>query len=119
MKSLTINNIEIELELVDGLEGYYLCKLADWNEEVGIALAHQDDLMLRDKHWCILNEFRKYYDEFQCFPSKKAIKEIMLYDCQVNSEEFINLFPKGRHQAARISGIALPSGYGNENLYKA
>lgn len=107
MKTLTVNEVNITIELVDGLEGYYLCRLADWSKAVANALAAQDNLKLGNMHWCILSEFRKYYDELQCFPSKKVFNERIIYNCQINYEEFMNLFPKGLHQAARISGIAL------------
>lgn len=112
MKTLIVNEVNIAIELVDGLEGYYLCRLVDWSKEVASALAAQDDLKLGDMHWCILSEFRKHYDELQCFPSKKAFNERIIYNCQISYEEFMNLFPKGLYQAARISGIALPTGYG-------
>ncbi len=113
VKILKVNGVDIEARLVDGLEGYYLCRLSDWSKDVASVLAAQDDLILGSIHLCILNEFRKYYDEFQCFPSKKALNERIIYNCQISYEEFMKLFPKGLHQAARISGIALPTGYGN------
>jgi len=97
---------------VEGLEGLYICNLDDWSKKVGEVLASQDNLILKDNHWCILNEFRNYYNESQCYPSSKALKDKILHNCKTSHEDFLKLFPKADHQAARISGICLPTGYG-------
>lgn len=112
MDKIIINGNEIELRLVEQLEGYYLCKLSDWSKEVGMALASQDNLVLGKVHWCIVKEFRIYYKEFQCYPSITALNDRVFYNCQITHEEFLEFFPKDHHQAARISGIGLPTGYG-------
>ena len=112
METLNINGNNIEVRKVESLEGFYICNLSDWNKEIGEVLASQDDLILNKNHWYILNEFRNYYNEFQCYPSKKALKDKILHNCKISYEEFLKLFPKADHQAARISGICLPTGYG-------
>jgi len=106
VKILKINNKSIEIRLVSGLNGYYIYKLADWNKEVAVALAKQDDLILDEIHWCVINEYRKY---------DKVLKDKIVANCQITFEIFMKLFPKGRHQAARISGVSLPTGFGNEH----
>jgi len=111
-KTIIANEVSIEIERVRGLEGYYLCRLIDWSKEVARVLAAQDDLNLGEMHWCIINEYRKYYDEVQCFPSNRVLNKRIVCKCQITIEDFMTLFPKGRHQVGRISGIALPTGYG-------
>jgi len=112
MKSITVKEAEIKIRRVDGLEGYYLCRQSDWSKEVASQLAAQDNLKLNEIHWCVLKEFRQYYNEFQCFPSEKVLKDKILYNCKISYVDFSRLFPKEHHQAARISGICLPTGYG-------
>ena len=112
METLNINGNKIKVRKVENLEGFYISNLSDWNKEVGNILASQDNLKLNENHWRILNEFRNYYNEFQCYPSDKALKDNILYNCKISYEDFLKLFPKAEHQAARISGICLPTGYG-------
>lgn len=103
---------------VDGLEGEYLQRLSDWDRDVAVALAAQDKLNLEDLHWRIIDNIRDYYREYQAFPSNKVFREYILHPLEISFETFQALFPKGLHQACRISGIALPTGYGNISLWE-
>ena len=113
-KSLQTNSSSVEVRLVNGLDGYYMCKPMDWSKEISAALAKQDNLILEEIHWCVIYEYRKYDKEYQCIPNNKELKCRIVTNCQITYEKFMELFPKGRHQAARISGVSLPTGYGYE-----
>ena len=40
----------------------YLVEPHDWNEEVAKVLAEQENIVLTDDHWEVLNFMREYYD---------------------------------------------------------
>ena len=111
---LTIGGKEIEVWMVDANDGYYLGDLKDWNNEVAIELAKQDDLILSNEHWCLIREFRKYDQTYQCFPSMGVVNKSIAGACGLTYEKILLLFPKGSRQIGRIAGVSPPTCYGNE-----
>lgn len=51
-------------EVLTDPEGYIL-NMDEWSEEFARALAEQENLVLTDEHWDVLNFIREYYDEHQ------------------------------------------------------
>ena len=113
---LMINGNEIEVCLIDGLDGYYLAKLKDWNKEVASELAKQDNIILGEDHWSVICKFRDYDNTYQCIPNNGVFKKVITSACGLTYQRIMLLFPKGNRQIGRIAGISPPTGYGNEIL---
>jgi len=49
----------------------YLVEPGDWNEEVAVALAIGENLVLNEDHWDAIRFMRDYYDEHQIAPDRR------------------------------------------------
>ncbi len=85
-----------------------LKNLADWDKEIAMELAKQEDLEeLTDRHWIVIDFMRNVYQEKGDAPSiRKLTKE-----SGVETKELYKLFPKGpAKKAAKIAGLPKPKG---------
>ncbi len=106
---INVNGKEIETDA----EGF-LANLEDWSEDVAVVLSQQDELVLGDKHWQVINWIRDYYAENSTAPNLRAMTKLIGNDL---GEEFsdkkylFDLFPYGpAKQAARYAGMPKPTG---------
>ena len=85
-----------------------LVNLEDWNEEIALELARQEDIPeLTEGHWKVINYMRKIYKETGESPSIRKITK----ESGVDTKQMYHLFPKGpAKKAARISGLPKPKG---------
>jgi len=79
-----------------------------WNEEVAKLFARNDGIEeLTDKHWAVINEIRKNFEEKGNAPMVRTI-------CQntgLKLREIYELFPLGPARGAcRIAGLPKPDG---------
>lgn len=104
MQNLVVKGVE--LSLTDSGE---LKNIANWNPDVARALAAQDELILHDAHFEILNIMRDYYDQFNIAPIRKLLKKDiaeMLNELKANDDYLMSLFPRGvMHQGLHIAGL--------------
>lgn len=91
----------------------YLINLADWNAEMAQVLAQQDNLILTDDHWQVINFLRNFYLQYNTMPTMRVlVKELAK---QLNAEKsngiyLNNLFPKGlMRQASKVAGLPKPT----------
>jgi tRNA 2-thiouridine synthesizing protein E len=92
----------------------FLVNLGDWTEEIAYSMASDDDIVLTEEHWDVLNFLRNYYDEYQVAPAvrvlTKQIKKTMGKD-KGNSKYLYSLFPYGPgKQGCRFAGLPKPTG---------
>ena len=92
----------------------YLANLTEWVPGVADVMSKEDDLVLTDEHWDIINFLREYYEEYQIAPAvrvlTKAVGKRMGKD-KGNSKYLYNLFPYGPgKQACRYAGLPKPTG---------
>ncbi|WP_062267555.1 TusE/DsrC/DsvC family sulfur relay protein [Endozoicomonas arenosclerae] len=91
----------------------YLVNLSDWSPEVAHQLAAEDDLVLRDDHWEVLNLLREYYQKFEHAPSQRPFVKYVanqLGKDKGNSIYLMKLFPGSPAKlAARIAGLPRPT----------
>lgn len=82
----------------------YLTQLDQWNKEIGIEIAKEENIEMSDKHWEVI-----------AFLQQQCRKEVPLSVRKigksgvVNIKEFYQLFPDGPlKKSSRIAGIPKP-----------
>ncbi len=92
----------------------YLVNLAEWNKDIGEALAKTDDCELTDAHWEVINFLREYYEEYQIAPAVRVLTKAIgkrLGKDKGNSKYLYELFPYGpAKQACKYAGLPKPTG---------
>ncbi|MEK6194167.1 MAG: TusE/DsrC/DsvC family sulfur relay protein [Deltaproteobacteria bacterium] len=104
-----LNGAQIEHD-----EEGYLTDLSQWNEELAVILAKDENIEMNDEHWEVVNFLRNYYDEYQIAPAirvlVKALKKTMGKD-KGSNKYLYTLFPYGpAKQACKIAGLPKPTG---------
>lgn len=105
---IIINHIEIETD-TDG----YLLDLNQWNKDVAIEIAKQDNLELTEAHWEIIYFVRDFYQEYQTSPAIRMLVKALgqkLGADKGNSRYLQRLFPEGpAKQATKLAGLPKPA----------
>ena len=91
----------------------YLFDPGDWNKEIAIQLAKEEEIELNDTYWLILNFMRKYYIEHNIAPDvRHLISHLATVEkCEKPEAKKIifKLFPYGYvKQACKIAGMKKP-----------
>jgi tRNA 2-thiouridine synthesizing protein E len=109
-----METLEIGGKTVETDEEGYLINLDDWNDEIAIFLAKQDNIELAEDHWEIINFLREYYQEYQIAPAVRVLTKAVakkLGKAKGNSKYLYELFPYGPgKQACRFAGLPKPTG---------
>ena len=104
----------VEGEILATDEEGYLANLDDWTPEVALARASEDDCVLQENHWEVINFLREYYCEYQIAPAIRILTKAIgrkLGKEKGNSKYLYELFPEGpAKQACRYAGIPKPTG---------
>ncbi len=92
----------------------YLTDLSQWNEELAVILAKDENIEMNEEHWEVINFLRNYYDEYQIAPAirvlVKALKKTMGKE-KGSNKYLYTLFPYGpAKQACKIAGLPKPTG---------
>ncbi|OOR95358.1 sulfurtransferase TusE [Canicola haemoglobinophilus] len=105
---IIINHIEIETD-TDG----YLLDLNQWNKDVAIEIAKQDNLELTEAHWEIIYFVRDFYQEYKTSPAIRMLVKALgqkLGADKGNSRYLQRLFPEGpAKQATKLAGLPKPA----------
>jgi len=92
----------------------YLLKIADWSEEIALAMAAEDDIELSSEHWEVINFLREYYIEYEFAPAVRILTKAIakrLGNDKGNSRYLYSLFPYGpAKQGCRFAGLPKPTG---------
>lgn len=88
----------------------YLTDPADWNEQVAVALADSENLLLNDEYWDVLLFMRAFYEEHQIAPDARyVIKHLAERWGGGARKKLFELFPYGYvKQACKIAGMRRP-----------
>ncbi len=99
-------------EIVTDAEGY-LTNLADWCEEVALAIARQENIEMSEAHWEVVHFVRDFYREFNTSPAVRMLVKAMAKkygEEKGNSRYLFRLFPDGpAKQATKIAGLPKPA----------
>ena len=74
----------------------YLLKIADWSEEIALAMAAEDDIELSAEHWEVINFLREYFEEYEFAPAVRILTKAIakrLGNDKGNSRYLYSLFP--------------------------
>jgi tRNA 2-thiouridine synthesizing protein E len=78
-----------------------------WAPEIADALATEEDIVLTERHYVVINYARKVYAETHDAPTMRGITK----HTDVSTKELYALFPNGpAKKAARIAGLKKPTG---------
>ena len=88
----------------------YLVDPTDWNEDVAIALAQEENIQLNDDHWDAIRFMREFYEENQVAADARfVIKHLAKRMGKEAHKKLFELFPYGYvKQACKISGMRRP-----------
>ena len=88
----------------------YLVDPSDWNEDVAIALAQEENIQLNDDHWDAIRFMREFYEENQVAADARfVIKHLAKRMGKEAHKKLFELFPYGYvKQACKISGMRRP-----------
>ena len=91
----------------------FLIDLTDWNEDVARQLAIQDDIVLTENHWQVINIARNYYVQYHLSPVMRVLVKIVrseLGSAKGRSIYLMQLFSgKPARLVSKISGLPKPS----------
>ncbi len=91
----------------------FLKNLEDWNEEVALKLAQQEQIALSEQHWEIIKSVRDFYNTYQMSPSMRAlVKHIQktLGPEKGQSIYLLQLFPTSPAKyVSKIAGLPKPA----------
>ncbi len=88
----------------------YLIEPSDWNEEIAVALATDENLVLNDDHWDAIRFMRDYYDEHQIAADARfVIKHLAERFGRDAQKKLFERFPYGYVKpACKIAGRRRP-----------
>ena len=82
----------------------YLINVADWNKNIGTEIATEEEIVMTEKHWQVIDFLQKQCEEGIPLTIRKIGKSGV-----VTIKEFYQLFPNGPlKKASRIAGIPKP-----------
>lgn len=86
----------------------YLFNPDDWNVDIAKKLAEQEDIILNEDHWMVINYIRRWHGEHGVTPSSRDA--IAFMKSAGKSRNFLfELFPYGYvQQACKIAGMKKP-----------
>ena len=109
--------IEVNGKSIETDENGNLTDPTAWDEEVGKALAAQDDIELTQEHWDVINYLRSEYFDNNEQPMERAINKGMskVWGKKVTSKDLYVLFPlapsKQGNKIAGLPYVARKGGY--------
>lgn len=105
---IQINNLYIETD-----SSGYLLDLNQWNENVALAIAKQEQIELTEAHWEIIYFVRQFYQEYKTSPAIRMLVKSLaqkLGEEKGNSRYLQRLFPDGpAKQATKLAGLPKPA----------
>jgi tRNA 2-thiouridine synthesizing protein E len=83
----------------------YLTDFAQWNKEIGTALAQEADITMSPRHWEVINYLQQEFKNDVALSIRKIGKSGV-----VDIKEFYQLFPNAPLKtASKIAGIPKPA----------
>ena len=91
----------------------YLINPDDWNKEIALELAREEDIDMDDTTWSVLEFMRNYYDERDIAPDVRHLISYLATENQCDKKQakklVFELFPYGyMKQACKIAGMIKP-----------
>ncbi|MDP8051348.1 MULTISPECIES: TusE/DsrC/DsvC family sulfur relay protein [Pasteurellaceae] len=107
------NFIEFNQQQIPTDNEGYLKNLSDWSPELAETIAQNEELVLTDEHWEIINVVREFYQEYNTSPAIRMLVKTLANKFgqeKGNSRYLQRLFPNGpAKQATKIAGLPKPA----------
>ena len=108
-----MNNSEVQVSRDE--EGY-MVNPDEWNKEVAIQFASEENLELSNDHWTVINFIRESYGEHKIAPDirhvAKHLAKALGCDKKEAKNRIFKLFPYGYvKQTCKIAGMKRPRGW--------
>ncbi|WP_373778408.1 TusE/DsrC/DsvC family sulfur relay protein [Glaesserella sp.] len=91
----------------------YLKNLDDWSEELAVAIAAKENIVLSEAHWEIVFFVRAFYQEYKTSPAIRMLVKSLSqkFGEEKGSSRYLQrLFPDGpAKQATKIAGLPKPA----------
>ena len=105
---LQVGNLSVER---DG-HGYMLDP-SQWNKEVALLIAKEEEVLLNEDHWMIIEYMRDYFDKNDIPADARFVFSLLSDRKSLDKKEarklFFDLFPYGYvKQACKIAGMRQP-----------
>lgn len=101
-----LDNIEVD-------KHGYLIDHTQWNKEIADELAQQDEMLLTDLHWEVIEFVRAFYIKYNTSPAIRALTKAMKAEFgeeKASSRYLYRLFPEGpAKQATKYAGLPKPA----------
>ena len=99
---------------IEADEEGYLVTISEWNEELAVLIAKDENVDLSPEHWEVVNFLREYYSEYQIAPAVRVLTKAITkkLGAEKGSNKYLyELFPYGpAKQACKIAGLPKPTG---------
>ncbi|MBA6291234.1 TusE/DsrC/DsvC family sulfur relay protein [Colwellia sp. MB3u-70] len=91
----------------------YLLDFTQWNEDVAMLLAKNDDIELLEAHWEVIRFVRQFYLTYNTSPAIRALTKAMKAEFgeeKASSRYLYRLFKEGpAKQATKYAGLPKPA----------
>lgn len=105
--------LEFNDQQIDTDKQGYLLDYTLWTKELAPIIAEQENIILSEQHWEVINFVRNFYLEYNTSPAIRMLVKAMakaLGEDKGNSIYLYKLFPKGpAKQATKIAGLPKPA----------
>jgi len=105
--TLKVNGISIDRD-----DEGYLLNPDEWNQEIAIQLANEENLNLNDEYWKIVTFMRDFYEDNQISPGTRLVTKFVDTELGYGKDArnyLFRLFPYGyAKQACKIAGMKKP-----------
>lgn len=105
--------LEFNNQQIDTDKQGYLLDYTLWTKELAPIIAEQENIILSEQHWEVINFVRNFYLEYSTSPAIRMLVKAMaksLGEDKGNSIYLYKLFPKGpAKQATKIAGLPKPA----------
>ena len=106
--------LNIDGKIIKLSEAGWLEDLSEWSVDVANGIAANENVVLTDEHWDIINEAREYFTDNGSVAEPRVFSKIMKqkYGADRSSQQYIySLFPYGLIKSAnKIAGLPRPKG---------
>jgi len=101
--------IEFDGKTIETNDQGYLSNPADWSEGLAAVMAENEDIVLTERHWDVINYLRsEYFDNRENQPNTRSIMKAMTDEWgeKIKQGDLYELFPGDpSKQAGRIAGL--------------
>ncbi len=91
----------------------YLINHLQWDEQLAVIIAEEDDIKLTEQHWEVIRFVRGFYLTYNTSPAIRALTKAMKAEFgeeKAHSRYLYRLFPEGpAKQATKYAGLPKPA----------